>query len=84
MYNPAIISSINTPFAFLTFKSKKLAGQGFVISNKRNSKKDNIIKKKLFSHNSNGIECPINSSITISFGSDVEKDCLIVLSKKKN
>ena len=53
------------------------------MSNKRNSKKDNIIKKKLFSHSSNGIDCPINSSITISFGSDVGKDCLIVLSKKK-
>ena len=53
------------------------------MSNKRNSKKDNIIKKKLFSHSSNGIDCPINSSITISFGSDVEKDPLIVLSKKK-
>jgi len=53
------------------------------MSNKRNSKKDNIIKKKLFSNSSNGIDCPINSSITISFGSDVEKDRLIVLSKKK-
>ena len=41
------------------------------------------MRNKLFPHSSNGIDCPINSSITISFGSDFEKDCLIVLSKKK-
>ena len=46
------------------------------------NKKDSIIKKKLFSHISRGIDCPINSSITISFGSDDGKDFFIVLFKK--
>ena len=39
-------------------------------------------KRKLFSHISRGIDCPINSSITISFGSDDGKDFFIVLFKK--
>jgi hypothetical protein len=53
-----------------------------VISKSLNNKKDSIIKKKLFSHISRGIDCPINSSITISFGSDDGKDFFIVLFKK--
>ena len=44
------------------------------MSNNRNNKKDSIIKKKLFSHSNSGIDWPINSSITISFGSEDEKD----------
>jgi len=53
-----------------------------VISKSRNSKKDSIIKKKLFPHISKGIDWPINSSTTISFGSEVEKDWFNVLFKK--
>ena len=53
------------------------------MSNKRNNKKENIIKKKLFSHKTNGIDWPINSSITISLGSEDEKDRFIVSFKKK-
>ena len=82
VYIPAIISSIITPVAFLIFKSKKLAGHGLLISKSLNSKKDSIIKKKLFSHIIRGIDWPINSSITISLGSDDEKDWFNVLFKK--
>jgi hypothetical protein len=45
-----------------------------LISKSLNNKKDSIIKKKLFPHIRRGIDCPINSSTTISFGSDDEKD----------
>ena len=53
-----------------------------MISKNLNNKKDIIIKKKLFSHITSGIDCPINSSITISFGSDEGKDFFIILFKK--
>jgi hypothetical protein len=53
-----------------------------VISKSLNNKKDSIIKKKLFSHIRRGIDWPINSSITISFGSDDGKDFFNVSFKK--
>jgi len=44
-------------------------------------KKDNNIRKISLPHNSNGIDCPITSSITISLGSFFTKYLLIVWSK---
>jgi len=43
------------------------------MSKNLNNIKELAIKIKLFLHNISGIDCPKNSSITISLGSELEK-----------
>jgi|TARA_B100001057_G_scaffold48004_1_gene42772 hypothetical protein len=66
---PAIISSPITPVDPLIFLSKIFAGKILNISKILKIKHDNNMRTISLPHINNGIDCPINSSMTISFGS---------------